>query len=347
MKEASRAQLAEIKNANAATLQVNVGERRSLVESPTEEKILNTLIKLSKTISPKICSLVGHGEKSFSDTENNGYSSIKAELERQAYTITDLNLVQAGKIPADCNAVVILGPVKALFEQELKILKDYLNSGGRALISIDLLLKSKGGTETSPELVSLLQEWGIQPENALIIDSVSRALNLEPTIPIAPTFSKNHPITSAMEGNVIAPLSRPLTISKTPPANVLIEAIASTTPNAWGEKNMKSIEAGEVKFDNGTDIRGPMVVAAAIQGKKAGASAETRMVVFATSYFAANQFARFDKNTDLFANSLSWVVGDDNLISIRPKEEGGGLIQLSQKAGVAIFLTTVIVIPLL
>ncbi len=346
MKEASRAQLAEIKNANAATLQVNLGERKSLVEAPTEEKILNTLIKLSKTTSPKICNVLGHGEKSFGDQETNGYSAMKTELERQAYSIVDLNLVQTGKIPEDCNAITVLGPVKALFDQETKLIREYLNNGGRAIIAIDLLLKSKGG-ETSPELVSILKDWGIQAESALIIDPVSRALNLEPTVPIAPTFSMQHPITADMSGNVIAPLSRPLTIQKTLPPNVAVEAIASTTPNAWGERDMKSLESGTVKFDSNSDIRGPMTIAAAVQGKKAGAKDETRFVVFATSYFAANQFARFDKNTDLFANSLSWVVGDDNLISIRPKDAGGGLVQLSQKAGIAIFLTSVIVVPLL
>jgi ABC-type uncharacterized transport system involved in gliding motility auxiliary subunit len=50
---------------------------------------------------------------------------------------------------------------------------------------------------------------------------------------------------------------------------------------------------------------------------------------------------------DLFQNSVNWAMEDESLISIRPKEDGAGKVELSQKGGTFIFLVTVILIPLL
>ena len=94
---------------------------------------------------------------------------------------------------------------------------------------------------------------------------------------------------------------------------------------------------------------GPLNAAIAIEGKvkDSKAARNTRMVVFGSSNFATNNFARYAGNLDFMMNAVSWVMEDESLISIRAKEEGPGKIELSQKSGTFIFLLTVIVIPLL
>jgi ABC-type uncharacterized transport system involved in gliding motility auxiliary subunit len=257
--------------------------------------------------------------------------------------------VKDGKVPADCTALAVIGPSKAFFEQELKIVREYLAAGGAGILALDLNLK--GPTyDASPELTKLVSEWGVEADQSLIVDPVSQALRLEATIPIVPIYSKEISITKEMQGNTIFPLTRPLRIAKELRPGLKVSWLTQTTPNAWAETDFGALTKGSAKFDEGKDQRGPLYTAVAIDGKAAGSAADpakknTRIVVFGTSLVAANQWTRFGNNLDLFANAVSWLMEDESLISIRAKEEEGGTIQLSAVQGGLIRLVTVILLP--
>jgi len=50
---------------------------------------------------------------------------------------------------------------------------------------------------------------------------------------------------------------------------------------------------------------------------------------------------------DFIMNTLSWLVGDEDLIAVRKKEDEAGRVNLSQRMGNFISLLTVLLIPLL
>ena len=52
---------------------------------------------------------------------------------------------------------------------------------------------------------------------------------------------------------------------------------------------------------------------------RAETEAETRVVVFGDSDFAANSGLGRQGNRDLFLNTVGWLSQQENLISIRPK----------------------------
>lgn len=346
VKDIVRAKQAGIKA--ESTLQVFVGERSQLIEGPNEEKVTNAVIKLSKNTSPVVCTITEHGERDFDSNEPDGYGLVKSALEKQSYALKKVNLVAEGKIPADCSLIAIVGPTKAFFEPEMKLLRDYLNAGGAAVVALDLNLKGPN-FDASPELTKLLAEWGIDSDLAVVVDPVSQMLRLEATIPIVPTFSKDISITKDMagHGNTVFPLTRPLRIATPAPNGVKATWLTQTTPNAWGEKDLPGLVKGVAKFEEGKDIRGPMYTAIAVEGKAPGSTAkkDTRIVAFGTSLVSANQWTRFGNNLDLFANSVSWVLEDESLISIRAKEEPGGMVQLSAIQGGLVRLFTVLVVP--
>jgi ABC-type uncharacterized transport system involved in gliding motility auxiliary subunit len=344
VKEIAQAKEAGIKA--DSTLQVFVGQRSQLIESPDEEKITNAVIKLSKNTTPTVCTVTEHGEKDFDSNQPDGYGLVKATLEKQSYAIKKLNLISTGKIPADCSLIAVVGPTKAYFDPEVKLIRDYLAGGGAAVFALDLNLKGPT-TDATPGLTKLIADWGVDSDQALVVDPVSQMLRLEATIPIIPTFSKTVSITKDMRGNTVFPLTRPLRVSPTAPKGLKVEWLTQTTPNAWGERDFAGLVKGRAKFDEGKDIKGPLYTSMAVQGKLPGSAAkkETRIVVFGTSLVSANQWTRFGNNLDLFANAVSWVLEDETLISIRPKEEPGGSIQLSAVQGGLIRLLTVLVIP--
>ena len=322
------------------------GNKEEKIEDPTEEKITNALLKLLKEKNPILCAVTGHGERSFTSQEADGFEASRKSLQNQNYDIKDLQLSQESKIdPEKCNAVAILGPTRAFFEKEIQLLDEYLANGGRAVVTLDIDLK---GGENSSELQKLLSKWYVKVDRALVVDPFARLAGSDAAVPVTRNYSKDNAITKEMQIQTYFPLSRPLEAVSGAPAGLNVTAIVKTNDAAWGETDFASLAKGQVKNDKGIDKPGPLTVAVAVDGKQKDSKAprNTRLVVFGSSNFAANVYSRFGANLDLFANSISWVLEDENLISIRAKEDGPSKIELSQKQGSLIFIITVIILPL-
>lgn len=343
-REPARAKAAGIKK--YGTLLLAVGNRENKIEEITEEKLTNALIKLLKEKSPTLCALTGHGEKNFSGNDVDGYESAKKALGDQSYEVRDLNLMQETKIPETCDAITILGPTKGFFPAEIGLLKAYLENGGRAVIGTDINIK---GGEYAPELLALLQEWHVKADRAVVVDPFSRMLGVDASVAILATFSKENPLTKDFQSNCAFPFARPLEVIPGAPAGMNVQWLAQTTPKSWAVMDLQGISKGEVKLDQARDKAGPLTVAIAVEGKQKDSKAtkNTRLVVFGSSSFANNNYARYAGNLDFFLNAISYVMEDESLISIRAKEDGPGKVELSQKSGTFIFLFTVVVIPLL
>lgn len=347
-REPTRAKTAGIKKYGTLQLSVQLsgGSRDSSIEEPNEEKTTNALIKLLKDKSPTLCSITGHGEKSFTSQSADGYTTAKKALNDQAYEVRDLNILEEKKVPDSCDAIAIIGPTKAFFEPEMKEIKAYLENGGRAVIALDLDIK---GGEYSPELLQLLEEWHIKAERNLIVDPLSRMLGVDSSVAILANFNRSNAITKDFQANCAFPLSRPLDIIPGAPAGLHADWIAQTTPKSWGVSDLKQLSKGQVAFEKGKDKIGPLNVAAIVEGKQKDSKAtkNTRLAVFGSSHFATNNFSRYMGNLDFFLNSVSWAMEDESLISIRAKEDAPGKVEISQKTGSFIFLLSVIIVPLM
>jgi ABC-type uncharacterized transport system involved in gliding motility auxiliary subunit len=328
-------------------LQLQVGTRESKIDEVTEEKLTNGLVKLLKDKVPTLCTSIGHGEKSFSSNEAEGYSQIKKFLIDESYDQQDFSLAQEGKVPEKCDAVAIVGANKDFMEGEIKALRDYLANGGRMVVGLDMNIK--GSNDVAPQLTALLAEWNVKSAPTLIVDPFSKAAGVDAAIPILRNFSKDNVITKDVQGMVLFPFSRPVdagTSDTTNPAKA--QWLVMTTPESWAVSDMSTLK-GAIEFRPGKDRKGPMSVAVAVNGKQKDSKAprETRLVVFGSSQFATNNYSRFAGNLDFFMNSLAWVLEDESSISIRAKEEGPGKIEMSQKQAVFIGILTVILIPLM
>ena len=273
-------------------------------------------------------------------------SETKKALADQQYEVKDINLIQDQKTLPSCDAIAVIGPTKSFFDQEVKILTDYLADGGRAIFALDMNLK---GAEYAPELEPLLKSWYVAANDALVVDPFSQMMGGDAAVPLITTFSKSSPITKDFHSQCFFPFTRPLETLPGAPAGTHAEWIGQTNPNAWGIVDLKALEHGSVHSKQPNDKGGPLNVAVAVEGKTkdSKASRNTRLVVFGTSFFADNKFSRFGGNQDLLLNSAAWVLEDESSISIHTKEEGPGKVELTQKAGTFIFLLTVILIPAL
>jgi ABC-type uncharacterized transport system involved in gliding motility auxiliary subunit len=344
-REPTRTKQAGIKK--YGTLHLEVGTRESNVDDVTEEKLTNALIKLLKDKVPTLCATVGHGEHSFQGSDAEGYASMKKALGDESFTVTDLNLIQEAKVPDTCDGIAIIGPSKAFFAPEVKILSDYFANGGRAVIALDINVK---GADPSPELGALLSNWYVKVDSAMVVDPASRAFGVDASVPVVAIYSKDNPITKdfRIQDMSYFPFLRPLEVIPAAPETLHVNWLAQTTPKSFGVTDLKELASGAVQFHEGKDKTGPLDAAIAVEGKLKDSKAPraTRLVVFGTSNFANNNYSRFGANSDFFLNATAWALEDESTISIRAKDEGASRVELSQKEGMFIFLVTVIVIPL-
>lgn len=342
-KEPTRARTEGIKKMETLVLKYN--GKNMKVEEINEEKVTNAIIKLAQKSKQIVCNITGHGEKSIADVTPEGFAAVKKGLEDQAYEAKEVNLLQEGKIPADCTAIAVLGPEKAFFANEIKVLNEFLTAGGRAVIALGAAV---GHPDESKELRNLLHDWGVDTKGGLIIDPNARMLNIDASVPIVGEFNTSFAITKDFKQGCVFPFARPMDAVTPAPNGLTLTWLGKTGPGSWNEQDLAAIAKGQVKFDAGVDTKGPLTVATAVTGKKnEKAARETRLAVFGSSMFANNQYSRFGGNIDLMLNAISWALEDESLISIRTKDDEAGNVELSRNQGISIFVIAVIAVPLL
>jgi ABC-type uncharacterized transport system involved in gliding motility auxiliary subunit len=70
-------------------------------------------------------------------------------------------------------------------------------------------------------------------------------------------------------------------------------------------------------------------------------------VVFGSSAWAANSFLNFNGNRDLALNTMNWLSSDEDLISIRPKEQEDRRMTMTQAQLSWVRITSQFILPLI
>ena len=342
LKEPTRVKASGVKK--IGTLSMTYQNRNVKVDTLTEEKVTQAILKLQKEKKLRICSLIGQGEASVEDFTQSGMQSLKAALEDQSYEVLERSIAR-DDISADCDGVTMLGVHGKIFPEELKAVADYLERGGRAVIALDAAMNAKD--EPSSEFKEMLSHWGVSVKSGLIIDPEAKRLGVDASLITISFYNPHHAITRGSEQPSYFPFTRPIEYNSTVAEGLLTTSLAKTSDQAWAESDLNSFIKGEAQFDANRDSKGPLSVGVATQGKRKGSFAkrETRLVVFGSSQLVNNQYSRLGGNLDFFLNAMNWVLDDESSISIRAKDQEPGRVQLSQKEDSVIFWSIVIILP--
>jgi ABC-type uncharacterized transport system involved in gliding motility auxiliary subunit len=273
----------------------------------SEEDITSTILKLTRNSVKTVCFVTGHGEKSLTDTGEDGYSLADAGMKKEGYLTKTFSLISEKGVPPDCSIVLIAGPKQAFFPQEADFVSKYLDAGGKALILVD--------PETDPSLDSIFTAWNTIVGHNVVVDAsgVGQFFGMGPAAPVVADYGSS-PITKGFERSItFFPLVRTVSAADKGKADPQTTELLKTSRQSFTIPNLKQ---KEIKYDPKTDTMGPLSlgVSASKSGEKAG-----RLVVIGNSAFASNQWSRMQRNGDLFYNTIDWLAQDENLISIRPK----------------------------
>ena len=128
------------------------------------------------------------------------------------------------------------------------------------------------------------------------------------------------------------------------PSDVSPTTLISTSPQAWAETDLEALQTqnAQIEPNPDIDILGPVPLGAAAENF----STDSRVVVFGDADFPTDEFYVLYANGDLIINSVDWSAGQEDLISLTPKDTTQRFMMppLSVTMNL-IFLGTVIVLP--
>ncbi|MCH7518416.1 MAG: GldG family protein [Candidatus Dadabacteria bacterium] len=293
----------------------------------SEEKITNAILKLTRESQKTLYFLIGHGQRDMGNSvDAEGLGLLRRTIIDEGYNVKEFLILRGEELPRENAILFVAAPKKPFSLKELQYIKRYLNLGGRAVF----LIEPRSGNE----IASVLKGYGFELSDDVIIDPSSK---LEGGGDIAPIVSDYpyHEITEDFRFATIFPYSRSIDVLSDFNATVL----ASTGEYSWSETDFELFNEGVAQREE-SDKGGPLGVAAVVEN-----SAKGRIAVFGSADFVSNIFLEFSGNRDFFLNTLNWVSGDENLISIRPKAVNTGNLTITTKQVNLIFLFTVVIIP--
>jgi ABC-type uncharacterized transport system involved in gliding motility auxiliary subunit len=329
---------------NLGTAVVQVGARKEQAKSFNEEGITGALIRDLKNSTRNICFVAGSGEHQLDDSGRNGFSRLKELLGKDEYTARPVNLIEKAEIPSDCTALVAGGPTRDYQQPEVDAIRNYVENGGRAFFMLDPPLKL-GKTEIADNdaLTALLQSWGVSLDKDLILDlnPIGQLTGLGEQVALVTKYN-SHPIVNEMSGVATGfPLSRSLEIKSTEKASLQKLFDSSGSSFATTRLDSPSVDINDPK-----NKKGPLTIAAAGTYNTGKEKSQGRFVVMASSSWASNSFINFNGNADLALNSMNWLASDEDLISIRPKDQDDRHITMTRAQFSWVRTTSQFLLPL-
>ena len=342
-KKPQLAREAGIKNYGTAIVQV--GMKKEEAKSLTEEGITGAFIRDLKNNTRTVCFVTGSGEHRIDDSERGGYSLFKELLGKDDYQAKSIDLLQKAEIPADCSVLVVAGPNGDYQQPEVDAIKKFVQDGGRALFMLDPPLKiGRSEIADNDALTGLLASWGVTPQKDLILDMnpIGQLAGLGPQVALVTSYD-SQPIVAEMKGTATGfPLSRSLDVKNEGKSTVQKLFSSSDSSLATSKLNSPDIDPSDPK-----NKKGPLTLAAAGSYNTGKENSQGRFVVFGSSSWAANSFLKFNGNRDLALNTMNWLSSDEDLISIRPKEQEDRRITMTQAQLSWVRITSQFILPLI
>jgi ABC-type uncharacterized transport system involved in gliding motility auxiliary subunit len=338
----------QMKITTVPSVHIQYGKESFVVTNPTEETVTNGIIRVTRPGKKVVYFTEGFGEPPLAGPEDpKGFASAKLALEQENYEVKSLLLPSAETVPDDASVVVLAGPTRPLTEGAINALRGYLDRGGRLLV----LGNPRGAGD---KLGPFLADWGVKMGRNIVIDREVRLFEGPRlgVVPLSRTYG-THPITQGFRDFTIYPQTASVEPSTEPRKGIQAVTLVRTSETSWAESNVDGVfNQGVANLDEG-DIKGPVSIGVAVTAnlKELGLTppegvTEARLVVFGTPMLIDNQqLAQSPLNGDLFLNAVGWLVGQEELVSIRTRSVRASRAELTPAQAARVFYLSVFIIP--
>ena len=352
---------------SGGVVHIALGADSVVLTEVTEQAVTNALVKLSSRGERVVYFLEGHGEKAIendSGDARDGYGIAAESLRNENYRVEGLLLAAAGDVPIDADVVIIAGAARPLLEVENEALERYLARGGSLLVMIDPHVRTDLIDRVASWGVELGDDVVVDRREALFGRAVSpfaarydvehpiTAEMREPALfhevrsvvplPVATdvfteiVFTGNdswaeRDLARLDQGQAVMedddlPGPVPVAVAGTPMIS-RVDAAAEPPESEDTAAEPPESEDAAAEASESADA-----AAEVSESEDAAAEAsEPRLVVFGDTHFASNEYVDAYRNRDLFVNSVNWLIGDVEAISIRPNVARASSLQITNE----------------
>lgn len=301
------------------TYDYTTGEEKDL----TEEAMTNALLNVTVKDKPKIYFLTGHNENLTSYLYN-----FKQKLADEANEVENLDLLTTGKVPDDCQTLVITTLDEDIKTIERDAIINYIKKGGKIILFSDANVTKIN----MPNFQKVLDEYGISiSEGILLEQDTSKMLSGSPSA-ILVTVNQGSSITNRTNMNMSAcfinsgkiNFKDSETLEK---LGVEVETLATTSEKAFYRSDLSITSTSKATSDE----EGEATVGALLT-KTIDDDTTSKLIVYSNNVFITNMqisinnqyylYAyEFYNNEDLALNSISYLTGREDTILIRKNTE--------------------------
>ncbi len=295
-----------------------------------ESQITSAISYVLNEEIPKLYIVSGHGEKTLSD-------SFTTAVSRDNYETEDLDLLTIEVIPSDADALVMLDPTADLAVEEIGMIRDYLEQGGKLFLSTTL---PEEGRLTNIEV--LMAEYGMETVEGLVIEGHRSYYAWSTPYYLVPSLAV-HDITDPLSdagSRVLLPLGQGLTIAEDLPDGVTVSELLMTSSSAFSKVAGWKLSTYTQEED---DITGPFDLALAAE------KGDTRIVWVSSGNITEDTVNQSVSggNQNFFLNSLGWMVQQkESSLSIRSKSMSSSYLTLTNSDITRIKSMALFILPL-
>lgn len=290
-----------------------------------------------------------HGEMSWKEkrTPTRSFGNAEKILKSLNYNVRTLNATQGGisTVPSDAALVIIPGASQPFTQQEITVLRSYLESGGNLLVFFDVEFsgeeRSIGGLTGGENLQEFVANLGIQFSTYPLANDQKFISNTRKSVDHYFLFTNkftSHQSMSNLSKNddslgVITFRSGVLEAVANVPEGWTVRPTVQSLDSSFLDKNQNT------KFD-GDEIRKSYLIGMAAESKK------SKVISFADATMISDPVILNPGNASLLVDSVRWLVGQSDIIGETISEEDIK-IQHSKSRDLIVFHGSIYLVPIL
>src|ERR1051326_1531004 len=300
---------------------MTMGEGPRIAAFKGEQAITSAMIDLVEGKKKTLGYVTGHKEPALS-APTSPITLVKQFIENENIKFQQLNLLDQPAIPADVNAIMIIGPQYDFSDREMQVLRDFWDKQGRIVVFVD-------PSANTPRLRAFLDEVGVKVNDDRLMVFVRTGIQeLAITRDVQARFLGDSPITKRL-ADVRAILvggtaSLTLDPNRSRASNVRLEPLIQAEKGYFAETDYNSDNQTKLQTDAQKAGDVPLTIAASAEK---GGSADARVQVNSSRLVAVSNASFVQDNAvmqdqaalDFVSGAVNWLLSREQMIGIAPK----------------------------
>ncbi|MCI8418052.1 MAG: ABC transporter permease subunit [Lachnospiraceae bacterium] len=278
-----------------------------------ERRLTSAILKVTGESSHSAVLVQGHSEQ---------LSEALEELLRTAGYETRRQVLDMEELPDTVDTVVIAGPTKDYSLSEIEKLDAFLKRGGSLLVF-------RGADDGNlPELDSYLAEWGIIPQELVVLEPSQQ---IDTPINLVPSFASHLINVYFSQNQTYLELPRTRSFAIDSQGSRAAIPVLNSSPDAYGRSLTEDLS--DLNQREG-DVEGPFVLAATSEASVTVEGKEGRAHVFvcgSSSFYTEELLGSAHVgNSDLILQALAWCNEEEAQVNIPAKSMGATQIAITR-----------------